>query len=149
MAGVYMNTIECTVCGPSHQSNSQQLEYSISLPLLRPRPSLDALLTEHFSTESVSEYICMRCTLTDYLRKQSNKTDPEFRAGLEFIASLKDLNSMDKETFLQKFSEFQKNTGNKSQHKISFVKRKIMKWQRLLKPPVSQDLIDCLCRKCL
>jgi hypothetical protein len=81
----------------------------------------------------------MRCTLTDYLRKQTNKTDPEFRAGLEFIASLKDLNSMDKEAFLLKFSEFQKNTGNKSQHKISFVKRKIMKWQRLLKPPVSQE----------
>jgi hypothetical protein len=46
---------------------------------------------------------------------------------------------MDKEAFLLKFSEFQKNTGNKSQHKISFVKRKIMKWQRLLKPPVSQE----------
>ncbi len=124
-AGVYESVIECYVCGPKHLRHSYQLEYSVSLSLPSHKQySLEDLLSNHFKSEVIQEYTCLRCSILQYMPK----AQPREKQFLNSVLS--QCCEFDKESLLRTWYHI-----SEEPMAIHFQNRKILKSTKVLKRP--------------
>jgi hypothetical protein len=69
-AGVYMSTINCLKCGPQHEVHRWEVCYDLSVDLSM---NLENSLREYFKTEYIDDYICIQCSIREFLKKEEAK----------------------------------------------------------------------------
>jgi hypothetical protein len=105
--GVYTTSIHCFRC--QTERFAHQLEYSLSLPLPSANSAssvqLPTLVREHFTSEFISDYRCLHCSVQHSL----NKAPPSVTVWLEQM--LDKAKRMDEDQFLDAFRQWDGNKG--------------------------------------
>ena len=114
---------------------------SMSFEGMNKTYKLVGLLQGLFRPEVVSDYICIRCSVTQHLKfcskmmQKENQLSASHKAFLESVIT--DRDELDEDDFKEAWRDWKKKTNEKKQLSIDFLHRRINKSMHLMRlPPI-------------